>query len=1022
LFVRALEDRTVPATFTVLNLHDSGSDSLRDCINKANANPGPDTIGFQQSLAGAITLTTGELAVSDAVTIQGPGANSLSINGNKAGRILNLIPAPDGAAITITGLTFTGGKADIGAAIFSSAQQVTMNQCVLTGNTATGFGGAMLAAGTVLTMNQCSITDNNSLYGALASGFGAKTTLKSCTISGNKAEHGAGIFAAYYLLVENSTIAGNKANATYGGGLEVGGTFAPGALTIRNSTISGNSAGQSGGGIALTNFAGTLNVQSCTIFSNTGFNSGGGIAQISGIGTVQLFNTIVAQNYAFFGVGPDMSFYKLTSVAADFSIVGVADEGGFTLPGLGNQTGTLSIPLDVKLASLANYGGPTQTHHPLAGSPALNKGSNQIGLSTDQRGQPRVFTGVADVGAVEVNPAQFVVTLVGDENDGNLNPNDLSLREALLLANAWPAGVDSITFDPAVFAGSQTITLTLGEIIIAGAVDITGPGSDKMSITGNSRIFNTSSAPTGAAISVSAMRLFGGKGGVGGAIYGEDESLTLNDCSLHSNVASESGGAVYLYQGNVTIRRCDLSNNTAEYNGGAIVGGKLLIEDSVLGGNSSNNSNGGAVFMVSNASATIIRSTLSGNSARYSGGAIYFYNSGSLFVENSTISANTSNISNFTLGGGAVYFFGGANSLVFSNSTISGNSAPDGSGGAICLRSFGGVIGFQNCTVSNNSCGYYGGGICQSSGTGKVNLESSIIADNSALIGQDLLVVGTVTGNYNLIGVADDGNFSLSGVGNLTGTITSPLDAKLGPLANNGGPTKTHALLPGSPAINKGGNPAMLATDQRGTGFGRNVNGVDIGAFEVQVAASPPSVTSIVVNNGNEQRSLVTTLKVTFSEAVNFPMGLSSAFSLERTAFGSIGPVGLTFVPPIGPTSEVVITFNNSGTVGIDPGSSLADGEYLFTIVADKITGIGGTLDGDGDSISEGSPSDNKTVSFHRLFGDADGNGMVNSSDFAVFRTFFGLGASMFDFTGDGQTNSNDFAEFRKRFGISVVP
>ena len=92
--------------------------------------------------------------------------------------------------------------------------------------------------------------------------------------------------------------------------------------------------------------------------------------------------------------------------------------------------------------------------------------------------------------------------------------------------------------------------------------------------------------------------------------------------------------------------------------------------------------------------------------------------------------------------------------------------------------------------------------------------------------------------------------------------------------------------------------------------------------------------------------------------------------------------------------------------------------------MADKITGNagGGTLDGDGDGISEGSPADNKTLTFHRLFGDADGNATVNSSDFAVFRTFFGLGASIFDFDGNNQTNSNDFAEFRKRFGITLVP
>jgi hypothetical protein len=97
---------------------------------------------------------------------------------------------------------------------------------------------------------------------------------------------------------------------------------------------------------------------------------------------------------------------------------------------------------------------------------------------------------------------------------------------------------------------------------------------------------------------------------------------------------------------------------------------------------------------------------------------------------------------------------------------------------------------------------------------------------------------------------------------------------------------------------------------------------------------------------------------------------------------------------------------------------SLADGRYTMTVLASHVFSVNGLLDGNGD----GTPGGNYTFNLHRLFGDADGNATVNSSDFASFRTAFGLGVSMFDFNNDGQTNSSDFAEFRTRFGITVVP
>src|SRR5262245_23456626 len=167
LFVRCLDDRTAPATFTALNLNDSGADSLRDCISKANAAAGADTVDFKSGLSGTITLTTGEIAISQAVTISGPGANVMTISGNNASRIFNTDPAPNTALITISGLTLTAGKSPSiagGGAIFGGNEQLTLNDCVLTGNSSPFSGGAVQMSGAILQATNCSFTNNNGFY------------------------------------------------------------------------------------------------------------------------------------------------------------------------------------------------------------------------------------------------------------------------------------------------------------------------------------------------------------------------------------------------------------------------------------------------------------------------------------------------------------------------------------------------------------------------------------------------------------------------------------------------------------------------------------------------------------------------------------------------------------------------------------------------------------------------------------------------------------------------------------------
>ena len=236
--------------------------------------------------------------------------------------------------------------------------------------------------------------------------------------------------------------------------------------------------------------------------------------------------------------------------------------------------------------------------------------------------------------------------------------------------------------------------------------------------------------------------------------------------------------------------------------------------------------------------------TISGANTYGSGGGIY--NEGVLNIMNATISNNLADSA-----GAGIYNLG---SLTVTNSTISNNltnslgyTGIGAYGGGICSVGYygGGTVNVTNSTISNNSANF-GGGIYSSS---TINFRNSIIAGNTSRYASspDLNVYGTLTSQgYNLVGKRDGSSGWVAT--DLTGTIATPLNPLLGPLADNGGPTQTLALLAGSPAINAGSNALAvdpgnnpLLFDQRGTGFPRIVNStVDIGAFEVECI--PPTI------------------------------------------------------------------------------------------------------------------------------------------------------------------------------------
>jgi hypothetical protein len=320
----------------------------------------------------------------------------------------------------------------------------------------------------------------------------------------------------------------------------------------------------------------------------------------------------------------------------------------------------------------------------------------------------------------------------------------------------------------------------------------------------------------------------------GGSVFTDatvpDEiALSSGQIALGSGTTIQGPGANVL-----TVRNTAAPAGSSRVFTTTLGASNMVLEGMTISGGNPNggvSGSGGGILVNSSSSVTVRSCTIKDNFAETLGAGIRVVSTGSATIENCTISNNA--VTTGTNGGGGVDSLG---TLVVINSTISGNSVPIAgtSGGGILS---GGTTTLHNCTITNNSAAgaASAGGVLQTGGT--LTVSSSIIAKNNvAGNGQD--VGGSfVTSGFNLIGDNTGSNF-VAGLPNANsewvGTSAARLDPLLGPLADNGGTTPTHALLAGSPALNTGSNPLALTTDQRGAGFNRSIGNPDIGAFELQ--------------------------------------------------------------------------------------------------------------------------------------------------------------------------------------------
>jgi hypothetical protein len=498
-----------------------------------------------------------------------------------------------------------------------------------------------------------------------------------------------------------------------------------------------------------------------------------------------------------------------------------------------------------------------------------------------------------------------------------------SLRAAITQAD-MDTTQDTIDFAPSV---TGTITLLTALPNLTGHTILSGPGASALTVarsaasgTPDFRIFTVNA---NAQVTISGLTISGGRSAFAGGIENFGMLMVTNS-TISGNSASSTGGStgggIENETGTLIVTNSTISGNSASStgfgggSGGGIdnFGGTLIVTNSTISGNTASGSNsvGGGIW--NQATLTLTNSTLSGNSANSGGG---IRNTGTVTVTNSTLSGNSAT----GVGGG----IDNLTTVTVTNSTLSGNSA--NSGGGIDNT---GTVTVTNSTLSGNSANSGGGIDIQTPAFGpggKVTALNSIFANP---VGGNLVVAPGATFvsmGHNL--------FSDAPAVMLDPTDLTNTDPKLGPLANNGGPTQTEALLPGSPAIDAGIAVPGVATDQRGVPRPQG-KAPDIGAFELVTGAyavlTPSTATKLV----GTAESLTATV---FDPDIKPLAGVPVMFQV--TAGPNAGATGTT-EPANGQTDangQVTFTYAGTGGIGTDTivaTATLPDGTRIDSLAA----------------------------------------------------------------------------------------
>jgi hypothetical protein len=582
---------------------------------------------------------------------------------------------------------------------------------------------------------------------------------------------------------------------------------------------------------------------------------------------------------------------------------------------------------------------------------------------------------VHDDGVTSLREAILVANLTPEADEINVPAGYYRLRLEGSLEDGGGTGDLDITDDLRIVgAGAGVTVVDAGGIdrvfhVLAGSVEMSG-----LTITGG--MFGEGGGINNQGnLTLAESIVSGNTSGAGGGIYntGDLEFLGGRISGNHAPGEFGFGGGIYNFRGTVLLAGSTVSGNDARSGGGLVNLGRMEIVDSTIRDNEGRQFGlGGGIHNGEGARLFLTDSTVADNRA-FDGGGIR--NLGSMQIAGSTI---TGNEAQGGPGGGISLALN--SSAVISSSTVSGNTTDQEGGGISNL----GTLVFRDGTISGNQAGSFGGGIDTSGhsivvnstvsgneaardgggirNTGSLRLTSATIADNRAPAGigggivnrlGTLDLTNTIVANNSASTAPDLGNEATLGaahhnlienpaghaiVSGRNGNIVG-VDPRLGPLAANGGPTPTHALLAGSRAIDAGTNAARLepgSFDQRGARFPRVVDGnsdgiatIDIGSYESQSVRLLFDLSRRELGIFGSER----TDRFTLSAALDGSL-LVTHNGRPLIAMDAATNQPLQFRPNVGNTDSIV--------------ALLGEGDDVFEVLADRLELVGASGGGGG--------------------------------------------------------------------------
>jgi len=916
--------QTQTAPFLVTTAADpggiAGQLSLGEALNLANAvsaTGASPTVTFAPALNGStITSTQGDFGLFPGTgsTITINGGNQIAISQNVPLRIFSIFFVGGIGKAVINGLTIENAQGNGG---ILNEGNLTVSNCLFTGNVGAIDGGGILNVVGTLTVMNSTFTNNSAQAGGAIYNLSSTLTVSNSTFTNNSAVSGGTIQidSASTATVTDSTISVNSASGVGAGGIENGNT-----LVLENSIVS-NNTGAMGvfsdivGGITQDkgyNLLGkalqghtTPPINSPDHFSNipglAPLGNYGGLTPTlallpnsPAIGVGGPFTTLAAQSSSSSPTIQvvDGTFFAATalptlSTGSYFTIQfsnEVFEINGMTL----NPNGTATLIVKNE----RDIGGST-TNPSGAGTPVF--------LVSDQRGLSAVATmqAVVDIGAFNSKPGLTVTTGFDQGISGQL-----SLREAVNLANAYTTA----DFSAIITFATPAITLTQGPLNLNGfpatgtaTISIEG-GANPETITGPSLFVNA----TRVTVVLENLNIFHGGDPVtgNGGIVNLGGTVTVASCTIRGSLSLGIGSGIDNFSGSMTVTNSTLSANIALVGGGINnVGGNLTVTNSTISGNKP--LSGGGIENAKGGTLTIINSTISGNAAvsgntGLSGGGIE--NSATLVIQNTIVADNTAdtgpdvdNAAGSVTAGDCMIGDPSGNGITPANGNIVSPSAFGFN--LISLSNFGGPT--QTFALLPTSPAVGAGGAVTTTKAGG-NLTIAANATTATLSVTDAAMIAATPGTY-AIQVQD------SALGTVALMVTA---VDFTDVPNTITVQVHHAPFP---QIFNANDTITLVTDQRG--FSRPPTAPDIGAYQVS-DNSQNGVEQLIVDTAADTTGVAgtTSLRDAIAEAnANTGNGVSDLITFDTNKMGT----------NIVTLSQQLILDAGTGTTTIDGGGNI---------------------------------------------------------------------------------------------------